>query len=226
VALILAFLATPLAIGVFSRRGRGQLIGEEGPAAHATKRGTPTMGGTAIVIASLIGYAVGHVLTREPMAVSGVRVLALMTGFGLAGFVYDFIKIHRQTSRGRRSRAKLALGLDGLGTGASVLGLGAYVLILSWQLSNCSALLTRSCYLVRDPLDLAVVAASVLGACFGFLWWNASLGRIFIGATGSLALGGVLAGLAITADAQLLLPLLSGLFVLITLSVMRKWAMK
>ncbi len=72
---------------------------------------------------------------------------------------------------------------------------------------------------MRDPLDLAVVAAALMGACFGFLWWNASPAKIFMGDTGSLALGGALAGLAITTRTELLLVLLGGLFVLITLSV-------
>lgn len=223
-ALILALLGTPLAMRVFNRR-YGQLIREEGPAQHAAKRGMPTMGGTVIVVASLIGYVVGHVLTRDPMTASGIQVLELMTGLGLVGFVDDFIKIRRQTSPGLRSGAKLVHGLDGLETGAAILVLAAYVLIANWQLRNdCTVLLTKNCYIVRNPLDLAVVAASVLGACFGLLCWNATAAKIFMGATGTLALGGVLAGLAITAHAQLLLAVFSGLFVIITLSVIRKWA--
>ncbi len=68
---------------------------------------------------------------------------------------------------------------------------------------------------MRDPLDLAVVAAAITGACFGFLWWNASPAKIFMGDTGSLALGGALAGLAILTRTELLLALLGGLFVVI-----------
>ena len=224
VALIVALLGTPLAIRVSSRRGYSQLIREEGPAAHATKRGTPTMGGTVIVIASLIGYVVGHVLTRDPMTASGILVLALMTGLGLVGFVYDFIKIHRQTSLGLRRGAKLAYGLGGLEIGAPILVLAVYLLIANWQLrNNCAVLLTKNCYFVRNPLDLAVVAAAALGACFGFQWWNVGSARIFIGATGWMALGGVLAGLAVTTHTQLLLVIIGGLFVIITLSATRKW---
>src|SRR5262249_57953071 len=89
-------------------------------------------------------------------------------------------------------------GLDGLATGSACLVLAAYVLIGTWQLRNdCTAFLAPRCYPVRDPLDLAVVAAAVLGACFGFLWWNAPPARIFMGDTGSLALGGGLAGPAV-----------------------------
>ena len=72
---------------------------------------------------------------------------------------------------------------------------------------------------MRDPLDLAVVAAALTGACFGFLWWNTSPAKIFMGDTGSLALGGALAGLAICPRTELLLAVLGGLFVLITMSV-------
>jgi phospho-N-acetylmuramoyl-pentapeptide-transferase len=111
-------------------------------------------------------------------------------------------------------------GLDGLATGTSVLVFSAYVLIGIWQSNNsCLERPGVQCYEVRDPRDLAVVAAAALGSCFGFLWWNAAPAKIFMGDTGSLALGGALAGLAIVSRTELLLVLLGGLFVLITLSV-------
>ncbi|MGL5858260.1 MAG: phospho-N-acetylmuramoyl-pentapeptide-transferase [Angustibacter sp.] len=118
-------------------------------------------------------------------------------------------------------------GLDGLATGASTLVFGAFVLIGIWQSNqNCQNLTlddgsvaALKCYEVRDPRDLAVVAACLMGACIGFLWWNASPAKIFMGDTGSLALGGALAGLAITTRTELLLLVIGGLFVVITLSV-------
>ncbi len=113
-------------------------------------------------------------------------------------------------------------GLDGLAAGASTMVFAAYVLIGVWQFNqSCASLdgVGPKCYDVRDPLDLAVVAAAVMGACFGFLWWNAAPAKIFMGDTGSLALGGALAGLAIVSRTELLLLLLAGLFVLITVSV-------
>jgi phospho-N-acetylmuramoyl-pentapeptide-transferase len=111
-------------------------------------------------------------------------------------------------------------GLDGLATGATILVLAAYVLIGIWQFRNdCTPAPAPQCYQIRDPLDLAVVAAAVAGACFGFLWWNAPPAKIIMGDTGSLALGGVLAGLAVCTKTQLLLGLLGGLFAIITLSV-------
>ena len=284
ISMVLALFGTPVAIKVFSRRGYGQAIREEGPAGHATKRGTPTMGGTVIVIAAVTGYFIGNLATGQVPSVSGLLVMMLMTGLGFVGFIDDFIKIYKQRSLGLRSSAKLAGqavvgglfallvlqqgfadgyditpadaqlsflrdfgptlglapfvlwivfliagssnavnltdGLDGLATGSACLVLASYVLIGNWQLRNdCTTFLAKNCYAVRDPLDLAVVAAAVLGACFGFLWWNAPPARIFMGDTGSLALGGVLAGLAVCTKTELLLGVLGGLFVVIALSV-------
>jgi phospho-N-acetylmuramoyl-pentapeptide-transferase len=90
-----------------------------------------------------------------------------------------------------------------------------------WQNNqSCEISPSGTCYEVRDPLDLAVIAAAITGACFGFLWWNASPAQIFMGDTGSLALGGALAGFAILSRTELLLVILGGLFVLETVSVM------
>ncbi len=289
-ALVITLFGTPLAIRIFTRRGYGQLIRDDGPTAHHTKRGTPTMGGAVIILATLLGYAVAHLSTLRPPTVSGSLVLFLIAGLGLVGFVDDFIKISKQRSLGLRSGTKLggqtfiavafsllALrfpdeqgfapastsvsfirdtainfavwgeiagtvlfvlwayvmiagtsngvnltdGLDGLATGACTMVFGSYVLIGIWQFGQSCAIAEAApqCYEVRDPLDLAVVAAAMVGACFGFLWWNASPAKIFMGDTGSLALGGGLAGLAIVTRTELLLILLGGLFLLITLSV-------
>ncbi|MFC4561445.1 phospho-N-acetylmuramoyl-pentapeptide-transferase [Nocardiopsis mangrovi] len=122
---------------------------------------------------------------------------------------------------GFSNAVNLTDGLDGLATGATILSLVAYVIIGNWQLrQSCVAYLSPSCYPVRDPLDLAVVAAAALGGCIGFLWYNAPPAKIFMGDTGSLALGGLIVGLAITTRTQLLLLVIGGLFVLITMSVM------
>jgi phospho-N-acetylmuramoyl-pentapeptide-transferase len=111
-------------------------------------------------------------------------------------------------------------GLDGLATGASVMSFLAFVLIGVWQFGqSCLEAQVVNCYQVRDPMDLAVLAAALAAACTGFLWWNTSPAKIFMGDTGSLALGGALAGLAISMRTELLLIALGGLFVLITLSV-------
>jgi phospho-N-acetylmuramoyl-pentapeptide-transferase len=113
-------------------------------------------------------------------------------------------------------------GLDGLATGVSIITFGTYVLVGIWQLNqSCQIVATAGprCYEVRDPQDLAIVAAAVTGACVGFLWWNANPAKIFMGDTGSLALGGALAGLSILSRTELLAVIIGGLFVLIVSSV-------
>jgi phospho-N-acetylmuramoyl-pentapeptide-transferase len=283
ISMIVALLGTKPVIAVLRERKLGSQVrtGEHAPA-HQAKSGTPIMGGIVIIIASLIGYVLGHLFTGDPMTISGILVLFLMTGLGFVGFVDDFMKLFMRRSLGLRSGAKLlgqaivavifavlaihfpdsydltpasehlsfnadfgvslgvvlfvvwvlvivtatsngvniTDGLDGLATGASILVLGAYVLIGNWQWRNdCTTNLVSNCYQVRDPLDAAVVAAVVMGACFGFLWWNAPPAQIWMGDTGSLALGGTLAGLAIVTRTDLLLLILCGLFVIVTMSV-------
>jgi phospho-N-acetylmuramoyl-pentapeptide-transferase len=112
-------------------------------------------------------------------------------------------------------------GLDGLAAGTSAMVFGAYVIISFWQFGNeCGGgTSANACYVARDPLDVAIVAAAAMGACFGFLWWNASPAKIFMGDTGSLALGGAFAAIAIVTRTELLLGILGGLFVLETVSV-------
>jgi len=96
---------------------------------------------------------------------------------------------------------------------------GGFALISFLQYRNpCEPTFHQGCYQVRDSLDLALVAASALGACFGFLWWNAPPAQIFMGDTGSLALGGLMAGLAILTRTELLLVALGGLFAAVTVS--------
>ena len=289
-AMLVALLATPLFIRFLVRRQYGQFIRQDGPTAHFTKRGTPTMGGVVIIVATLVGFGGASAVTGNLPSASAVLVLYLMTGLGLVGFLDDFIKISRQRSLGLSARWKvvgqgfvgltfavlslgfpnqyfrtpasthvsfirdteidlafagttlgviffviwanflitawsnavnLTDGLDGLATGVSLIVFGAYVLVGVWQSNQtCQSLLTAGprCYETRDPLELAVVAAAVTGACFGFLWWNASPAKIFMGDTGSLALGGALAGLSILSRTEVLAAIIGGMFVLIVLS--------
>ena len=283
VALAVSMIGTPQAIRLLRRRGYGQEIREDGPQSHLTKRGTPTMGGAAIILATLSGYFVAHLADMRGVTASGVLVLMVMTGLGLVGFADDYIKIRRQRNLGLSARTKfigqlavavafgllavrfrnstgylpgstqlswvrdldlsvgtigfpvlawlmisatsnavnLTDGLDGLAAGTSAMVFGAYVIISFWQFGNDCAdgAATASCYVARDPLDVAIVAAAAMGACFGFLWFNASPARIFMGDTGSLAIGGALAAMAIVTRTELLLIVLGGLFVMETVSV-------
>lgn len=285
--LIISILATPVAVHLFRRKGFGQEIRDDGPESHLSKKGTPTMGGTVIVSATVGGYFIAHLfLLDQPgrgVTASGLMVLFLMVGLGTVGFLDDYLKIRFRRSLGLNKTAKLvgqlvigvafavlALnfpdeagitpasqfvsyvrdieplylgsigfvllaylfiagfsnavnltdGLDGLAAGCSAMVCGAYTIISFWQFTHdCTGEAIAGCYSVRDPLDITLVAAAGLGACLGFLWWNTSPARIFMGDTGSLALGGLLAGLAVVTRTELLLVVLGGLFVAVTLSV-------
>jgi len=281
-ALLLSLFGTPVLIRAIARRGYGQIIRDDGPSSHHTKRGTPTMGGIVIIFAAIIAYLTAHLISGNAITASAALVIGLVIGLGLVGFIDDFLKVSRQQSLGLTSKQKLfgqilvasifaymgtqfpdqdgltpissqlstvrdtsitlgavlvviwvALmvtatsngvnltdGLDGLASGASVLTFISFILIGVWEFGqSCAVSPGINCYQVRDPLDIAVLAAAFAGACTGFLWWNASPAKIFMGDTGSLALGGALAGIATTLRIELLLIPLGGLFVIITMSV-------
>jgi phospho-N-acetylmuramoyl-pentapeptide-transferase len=111
-------------------------------------------------------------------------------------------------------------GLDGLAAGSSIYAFISYMVIGFWGFRHSSAGGTGpDIYHLVHSYDLAIVAAAMLGACAGFLWWNANPARIIMGDTGSLAIGTGLATLALASSTQLLLPIVGGLFVLETLSV-------
>lgn len=286
IAALVALIGTPLLIRLLARHGYAQAIrvssDQEPYPDHESKRGTPSMGGLAIIIAVLAGYLLTHLITWRPVTPSGLLILFLMVGLGMVGLADDYLKIFKQRSTGLRARTKLigqavvalafaflsvqfpnsdgetpasmavsflrdtslvlpmALfvlwiwflitattngvnltdGLDGLATGAAMVSFLAYVLISIWQYGqNCAFEATDFCYTTANPLDLAIVAAAAAGASFGFLWWNTAPARIFMGDTGSLALGGAIAGLAVFTRTELLLPLTAGLFLITTLSV-------
>ena len=289
-SMVLALFGTPLFIRYLVRRQYGQFIRQDGPTAHFTKRGTPTMGGVVILAATLLGWLAAMLVTGATPTASAMLVLFLMTGLGVVGFLDDFIKISRQRSLGLSPWAKilgqgvvgivfsvaalqfpnerfrtpastrvsfirdtnidlafagatlgvilfvvwanflitawsnavnLTDGLDGLATGVSLIVFGAFVLVSVWQFNQSCQFLSSAgprCYETRDPMSLAIVAAAITGALFGFLWWNASPARIFMGDTGALALGGALAGLSIVSRTEVLTAIIGGMFVLVALS--------
>jgi phospho-N-acetylmuramoyl-pentapeptide-transferase len=112
-------------------------------------------------------------------------------------------------------------GLDGLATGAMILSMVGFAFIAFWQFNqSCFASVAEpGCYDVLLPLDIATLAATVVGALIGFLWWNTSPAQVFMGDVGSLALGGALAGFAVMTDTHLLLLLIAGLPIITTGSV-------
>ncbi|MGX9671196.1 phospho-N-acetylmuramoyl-pentapeptide-transferase [Mycobacterium sp. HM-7] len=287
IALVVALLVTAVLIGAFTRRGLGQPIRDEAPQTHQRKRGTPTMGGIAILIAIWVSYLatnlIGLTQGGDGPSASGLLVLGLATALGGVGFADDYIKLRRARNLGLNKRAKsagqlvaavlfgvlvlqfrnadgltpaitevsfvrgiaaltlppalfvvfcivvvsawsnavnLTDGLDGLAAGAMAMVSAAYVLITFWQYRNaCAVSQAAGCYQVRDPLDLAVVAAATAGACIGFVWWNAAPAKIIMGDTGSLALGGIIAGLSVTSSTEILAVVLGALFVVEVTSV-------
>ncbi len=126
---------------------------------------------------------------------------------------------------GTSNAVNLTDGLDGLASGATILVFVAYVMITFWQFNqSCFRAfpdvdVLYKCYEVRDSLELTAVAAIVAASLIGFLWWNTSPAKIFMGDTGSLALGGGVAALALFSRTEVLLPVVGGLFVILTGSV-------
>ncbi len=116
---------------------------------------------------------------------------------------------------GTANGVNLTDGMDGLAAGSATLAFAAFTIIGFWELRHASVYHVQA----ASAIDLAVVAAAMMGACGGFLYWNAAPARIFMGDTGSMAIGGALAGLALLTKTLLLLPILGGLYVIETLSV-------
>lgn len=172
------------------------------------------------IFAGIFGYlglqfADKDMLTPISQYLSGVRETTIYLGTGLV-IIWIVIMV-MSASNG----VNLTDGLDGLATGASIMTFLAFVLIGVWEFGqSCAISATSGCYAVRDPLDLAVLAAAFAGGCTGFLWWNTAPAKIIMGDTGSLALGGAIAGFAATLRVELLLIPLGGLFVIITMSVL------
>jgi phospho-N-acetylmuramoyl-pentapeptide-transferase len=269
IALFVAMLGTPLLISWLRSRGIGQQIREDGPERHLTKAGTPTMGGVALIGASIVGYVVSHAhATFTTRGIVAAFAVCAASGIGLLD---DWIKVHRQRSLGLNKRAKasgqlivalafailcvtwlrvdthlsftrydsldinlgkvgwvifavlvivgcsnavnLTDGLDGLAAGSSAFTFVTFTIIGFVQLKHFS--------LYKNPaaLDEAALAAALVGGCAGFLWFNAAPARIFMGDTGSLGIGTAVATLALLENVDLLLPIVGGLFVLETLSV-------
>jgi phospho-N-acetylmuramoyl-pentapeptide-transferase len=273
-AFALTVFGTPVLIRVLRGRGIGQLIRDDGPFTHphAGKAGTPTMGGIAIVGATVLGYIAAHARTEQlKFARTGVTLVLLIVGLAVVGFVDDYLAVRRGRNLGLRKRGKtggellvasgfalLALhwvdvsthlsftrtldlelgtwawfamaviviygtsnavnltdGMDGLAAGSATLVFAAFMIICFWQFRHPFEYGAEA----ASAIDLAVVAAALTGACGGFLWWNAAPARIFMGDTGSLAIGGAMAGLALLSKVVLLLPILGGLYVIETMSV-------
>jgi phospho-N-acetylmuramoyl-pentapeptide-transferase len=175
-----------------------------------------------LVLQLLIGLAFGLIAAHFP-STSGQTVASPYLSFvrdipasriGTILAIVLFIAVVMAST----NAVNLTDGLDGLATGTSIVVLMAYVGISFWQYRHwCSDTVPGAyCYQSRDPIETALIAAAAAGALAGFLWWNTSPAQIIMGDTGSMALGGLIAGEAVATRTIMLLPIIGALFVIIT----------
>jgi len=256
-AFLIAALLSPIIIPFLRRLKFGQSIREEGPKSHQKKAGTPTMGGVMILLSIIITTLVMTGKFSSP-TMETYLLLFVTIGYGIIGFLDDFIKVVMKRNLGLTSKQKLlgqlivaiifffflnkmgfstyitipgtdlsfdigwtyiALlifmligasnavnltdGLDGLLAGTAAIAFGAFA-ILAWH---------------NSQFEVALFSLSVVGAVLGFLVFNAHPAKVFMGDTGSLALGGAIAAVAILLKLEILLVIIGGVFVIETLSV-------
>ena len=249
--LIVLFLG-PVVIPLLKKLKVGQSIREEGPKSHLSKSGTPTMGGVLIILGIIISIATSGYYTKEILA-----VIFFIIGFGMIGFIDDYIKVVLKRNLGLDVMQKiigqlifavlLALygsrysvdgtklvipfvnayidlgvlyvpftvfvvlgivnavnltdGLDGLNTGVTLIVMATFSLIANSLRS------TNEVY-----QGIAIISAAVSGSCLGFLKHNAHPAKVFMGDTGSLALGGAVASIAVITNLMLVIPIIGGIY--------------
>lgn len=254
---LISVILSPIFIPFLRRLKFGQSIREEGPKSHKKKSGTPTMGGLVILLSIVVTTFIMISKYAEP-TIHTYLLIFVTFGFGLLGFLDDFIKVALKRNLGLTSLQKLigqiivsvvfflilrhydfstvisipltdisfdlgwgyvlfiifwlvgfsnavnlTDGLDGLVSGTAAVAFGAFA-VLAWSLSQ---------------LEIAVFSVAVVGAVLGFLVYNAHPAKVFMGDTGSLALGGAIAAIAILLKLEILLIIIGGVFVIETLSV-------
>jgi len=275
-----AALATALLIGLWigprfidmlrMRQGKGQPIREDGPKTHLAKRGTPTMGGLMMLIA-LSGAVLLWMDLANPLVWA---CIAVTLGFGAIGFLDDYDKVTKRSTKGVSSRARLASefvvalvaswimvrhigstdvylpffsklsiplgpfyvlfsafvivgagnavnltdGLDGLATMPVIIAASTFA-IIAYLAGRTDFAHYLGIPHVQGAGDLAIFCAAIIGAGLAFLWFNAPPAAVFMGDTGSLALGGALGAIAVAAQHEIVLAIVGGLFVLEAVSV-------
>jgi phospho-N-acetylmuramoyl-pentapeptide-transferase len=266
----ISILAGPKLIAFLRAREYGQYIREEGPADHAVKQGTPTMGGLLFLLSAAIPFLILSQYTAE-----GLTVFFVTLGCALVGFIDDYIKVTHRRSLGLAGRWKLVLlagitagvawvvqdqkipkavyvpvidwrvglslaffvllfliiagaanganltdGIDGLAVGVGIIALFTFTSISMLAYFREGQLEDAAQRVAREPAqDLAIWGAALIGGMIGFLWFNAFPAEVMMGDTGSMAIGGALAGFAVMTRAELLLVLAGGIFVIEALSV-------
>ena len=255
---VLVMAVMPKSIEYFKKLKFGQVEREEGLESHKQKGGTPTMGGIVFILCSvLVVYILNFSYFQNPY----IHLITFaFVGYGLVGFIDDYLIVVRKTNEGLKPLYKYTLqsvvailfyilaqqfipefdtiiqipllhmnidlgwfypglvyfmftaesnavnltdGLDGLATGLSIIAIAPFVIF---------AVMTKN-------IPVAIYAMVIVGALLGFMYFNYHPARIFMGDTGSLALGGLLASLAVLTSQELLLILIGGVFLMETLSV-------
>ncbi len=278
-ALALAFLFGPPIIGRLRARKIGQVIRAEGPASHQSKRGTPTMGGLIILLATILPTLLWAPLTNRFVVVAMISTLWM----GCIGFVDDYLKIVQGKSRGLVAMYKLVGqctfglllglflyflplvptetipatattlpffkylvvnfapwlflvfvtvvitgtsnavnltdGLDGLAAGLAAIAAFAFA-VFAYLYGRVDTTTYLNLFYLPGAGELTVFCAALVGAVVGFLWFNAHPAQVFMGDTGSLAIGGALGTVAILLKAEFLLLLIGGVFVAEAVSVL------
>ena len=257
-AFIIGIVATRTLLPILREKKLGQNIREEGPQSHLRKSGTPSMGGIAIIVTTVItGLAASAALDRIGSDLIAISVAFVV--FGLLGFWDDFTKVAKKRNLGLRAWQKLAAQIafsvaiaaymaeySLSGTSVYIPFMGAYIDFGHWYIPFVAFVIVAMTNSVNltDGLDglaagvtavnalfFAVAAAAynfagatyfcaaMCGACLGFLVFNKNPAKIFMGDTGSLALGGGLAVAAVQMNMTLLLPIAGLVYVLEALSV-------
>lgn len=266
-ALIITLVLGPFLIPVLRVLKFGQTVRDDGPQRHLKKAGTPTMGGIIFLVGIIVSSLV---MAEQPTSLEMVTLVGITLGFGLLGFIDDFIKVVLHRSLGLRAYQKLigqfALafllmwiatrwlgrgtdvtipftsihlelggfyyvlvsliivvmtnavnltdGLDGLAAGSTMFAGAGYIVV-----ALLAAIQGGGVAVLAHETDMAVFAAALVGGCLGFLRYNKHRARVFMGDTGSLALGGALASLAVLTKSELVLIVIGGLFAVEALSV-------
>ena len=273
-SLILCFLIGPRMIRwLKAKQAAGQPIREDGPESHFKKAGTPTMGGLMILISVCISTILWADIANPFIWMS----LLVMVGFGMIGFMDDYLKLTKRNTKGLSARMKLLIQIliaavatgvimmalpDSMATHVAIPFFKNFMINLSWffivwsvfvmigasnavnltdgldGLAIVPVAIAAACfglisYLVGNAVfsnylqipfvpgtgELAILCGALVGASMGFLWFNAPPAMVFMGDTGSLAMGGVLGAMAIITKHELVLAIIGGLFVLETVSV-------
>lgn len=260
IAFILTAILVPLFIPLLKRMKFGQSIREEGPKSHMVKSGTPTMGGLTFLISTILLSAIACFFVED----NGPLILLILVtvGFGLIGFVDDYIIVVKKNNQGLTSKQKFlfqiviailfyvvsnVLGLLSLSNEINIpftdigipLSIFYVIFIIFWQVGFSNAvnltdgldglatglsIIAFSCYfylaMVQGATAMAYFSAILIGSLCGFLLYNKNKAKLFMGDTGSLALGGVIATVSIMLNQELTLIFIGFVFVVETLSVM------